>query len=117
VNGSDETEVLDPADRTPIDPPDTPADLAAPAPLPRPRIRTGAVIWGLVLVALAAAVLWVASSPGRRDRLADAVFGLDALGWTVLVVIAVGGTLTLIALAAVLRGLQRRIAGRRRGGR
>jgi hypothetical protein len=77
---------------------------------PRPRIRTGAVIWGLLLAALGAGTLWLASSPSRRRDALDAVLGLDAFGWTVTVVVAVGGTLTLLALAAVIRALQRRVS-------
>jgi TRAP-type C4-dicarboxylate transport system permease small subunit len=78
--------------------------------LPRPRIRTGAVIWGVLLVAAGALALWIASSPARRSDAVDAVLGLDSFGWTVVAVIAAGGTLTLIALAAVIRSAQRRLA-------
>lgn len=74
--------------------------------LPRPRIRTGAVLWGLVLVALGVCVLWVASSPATREAALDAVLGLDPLGWTVVIVVALGATITLLALAAVIRRLQ-----------
>ena len=85
--------------------PDAPS---APERLPRPRIRTGAVLGGLVLVALGAAVLWLASdSAHRRDALAT-VLGLTPLGWTVAIVVAVGATITLVALAAVIRRLQQR---------
>jgi len=76
--------------------------------LPRPRIRTGAVLWGLVLVALGGWVLWVASSPAGREAALDAVLGLDPLGWTVVIVVALGATITLLALAAVIRRLQSR---------
>lgn len=76
----------------------------------RPRIRTGAVIWGLVLVAVGAATLWVAARPGRRDDVTDAVLALDGFGWTVVTVVAIGATMTLIALAAVIRHVQHRVA-------
>lgn len=81
--------------------------------LPRPRIRTGALLWGLVLLALGAATLWIASSPARRADAVDAVLGLDPFGWTVVAVIAIGGTLTLLALAAVIRSAQRRLRSSR----
>lgn len=83
---------------------------AAPATerLPRPRIRTGAVIWGLLLTALGAWVLWIASSTERRTDALEALLGLDAFDWTVIVLVAVGALLTLLALAAVIRRLQTR---------
>lgn len=80
--------------------------------LPRPRIRAGAVIWGLLLVAVAAGVLWTASSPIRLADARDAILGIDGFGWTIVGVIAVGTTLTLIALATVVRRLQRHLARR-----
>lgn len=76
----------------------------------RPRIRTGAVIWGLLLVATALLALWMATRPRGRDRLVEAVFALDGFGWTVVTVIAIGATVTLIALAAVIRHVQHRLA-------
>ena len=76
--------------------------------LPRPRIRTGAVIWGLLLTALGAWVLWIAGTPARRSDALEAVLGLDAFGWTLIAVVTVGGFLTLVALAAVIRRAQRR---------
>ncbi|RQP10497.1 MAG: hypothetical protein EAS51_08855 [Microbacteriaceae bacterium] len=86
----------------------TPSATKGAAPLPRPRIRTGAVLWGLVLVAIASFVLWAAATPERRESVVEAVLTLTPLGWTVVVVIAVGATITLLALAAVIRRLQRR---------
>lgn len=83
-------------------------EAAAPAErLPRPRIRTGAVIWGLLLTALGTWALWIASSPTRRADALDAVLDLDAFGWTIIAVVTVGGFLTLVALAAVIRRAQR----------
>lgn len=85
--------------------------------LPRPRIRTGAVVWGLLLVALSAAALWTVADSGRRATAVEAVTALDGFGWTVVGVVTFGGILTLIALAAVIRQLQRRLARRETGSR
>jgi hypothetical protein len=74
--------------------------------LPRPRIRIGAVLWGLVLLAAGSAVLWFASTPRRRADALDTLLGLDGLGWTVVIVVTLGATITLLALAAVIRRLQ-----------
>ncbi|MGN6272514.1 MAG: hypothetical protein ACTHMQ_05420 [Protaetiibacter sp.] len=76
--------------------------------LPRPRIRVGALLWGLVLLAAGGAVLWFASTPRRRADALDALLGLDGFGWTVVIVVALGATITLLALAAVIRRLQHR---------
>lgn len=78
--------------------------------LPRPRIRIGAALWGLVLLAVGGTVLWLATSPVRRADALAAVLGLDGFGWTVVIVIAVGTTITLLALAAAIRRLQSRQA-------
>lgn len=84
-------------------------ELIAPAEiLPRPRIRVGAVIWGLLLAGVAALALWIATSPGRRADALETILGLDGFGWTVVVTVAVGGIVTLLALAAVIRRLQTR---------
>lgn len=88
--------------------PDAAAASASAERLPRPRIRVGAVIWGLLLTALGGWVLWIASSPTRRSDALDTLLGMDAFGWTVVVLVAVGGMLTLLALAAVIRRLQHR---------
>lgn len=78
--------------------------------LPRPRIRIGALLWGLVLLAVGSTVLWLTTSPARRAEALDTVLGLDGFGWTVVIVVAVGATITLLALAAVIRRLQSRQA-------
>ena len=74
--------------------------------LPRPRIRVGAVLWGLVLLAAGGTVLWLASSPTRRADALDTLLGLDGFGWTIVAVVTLGATITLLALAAVIRRLQ-----------
>jgi hypothetical protein len=88
----------------------TTASAAAPASdaerLPRPRIRIGAVLWGLVLLAVGGSVLWLASSPTRRADALDAVLGLDGFGWAFVIVVTLGATITLLALAAIIRRLQ-----------
>lgn len=87
-----------------------PEPTGALAATPRPRIRTGAVLWGLLVVAISSFVLWTALAPERRDAVLDAVRSLDGFGWTVAAVVTLGGILTLFALAAVIRGVQRRRA-------
>lgn len=73
----------------------------------RPRIRVGALLWGLVLTAVSGYMLWIAVDPGRRADALRSVLDLSPLGWAVVVLVAVGGTITLLALAAVIRRAQR----------
>lgn len=75
--------------------------------LPRPRIRIGAALWGLVLVAAGGGVLWIFTDPARREAASLAVLGLDGFGWSIVALVTVGGVLTLVAFAAVIRSLQR----------
>jgi TRAP-type C4-dicarboxylate transport system permease small subunit len=95
--------------------PETPTPVTI-APAARPRIRVGAVLWGLLLLTAGGAALWIATSPERRADARAAVLGLDGFGWTITAVLVVGGAITLIALAAVIRSVQARLGpGRRRG--
>jgi len=75
--------------------------------LPRPRIRIGAALWGLVLLAAGGGALWIFTDPARREAASLAVLGLDGFGWSIVALVTVGGILTLVALAAVIRSLQR----------
>lgn len=81
-------------------------------PIRRPRLRIGAALWGLVLIAAGVAALWVVATPAHRANAVSWMLGLDATGWTVIAVSVAGGTLTLIAVAAVARSLARRDADR-----
>jgi hypothetical protein len=109
------------SDTTPIDPeardaatgPDAAASASATPEsaaerLPRPRIRIGALLWGLVLLAAGTTALWITTSPTRRADALDTALGLDGFGWTVVIMVALGATITLLALAAVIRRLQAR---------
>ena len=76
--------------------------------LPRPRIRTGAVIWGLLLAVLGGWTLWLASSRSRRADALETVLTMTPLAWAVTTLVVVGGSIALLALAAVIRRLQTR---------
>ena len=86
---------------------DLPEATAASAPLPRPRIRVGALLWGLVLTGAGAWVLWTATDRARREATREAVLTATPLEWTVAIAIALGSVIALVSLAAVLRRLQR----------
>jgi len=89
---------------------EAPAPAADTERLPRPRIRTGAVLWGLLMVALGWWVLWIATSAERREDALHAVLSLGPFDWAVIALVTVGALVTLIALAAVIRRAQNRRA-------
>lgn len=83
--------------------PDTPE----PATGARPRIRLGAVIWGLIVIATAAAILWVEGSAERRAAFATWLGGLTPASVTIIAVLALGAFVLVVSLTAVVRRSQR----------
>jgi len=76
------------------------------APLPRPRIRVGAIVWGLVLVAWGALALRLMTDEGTRAGAIDWLLGLSPLGWIAVGLLAVGALVTLLAITALIRRWQ-----------
>lgn len=68
----------------------------------RPRARPGAVVWGLVVIAVSVVLLAVAASPSLRADLVGSTLALDGGGITALVVAVLGGTALLIGLVSIL---------------
>jgi hypothetical protein len=88
----------------------TPADAVPDAePRPqRPRVRSGAIAWGLIVSAAAVFLLVILTSPEN-----SAAFGAwtSSLGWggfTLAAVIAVGAFILIMAILSAIRGAQRR---------
>lgn len=79
--------------------------------LPHARIRVGAVVWGLVVVAVAAATLWILTSAERRDAAVDAVGLVSPVGIGVVSLLTVGAAALLIAGTALVRRAQIRRGG------
>ncbi|KRA25798.1 hypothetical protein ASD65_16225 [Microbacterium sp. Root61] len=75
-----------------------------PEPLPRPRIRWAAVIWGIVLGAIAAGAFWIVIDPDRGAAVGDWLTSLTALSTVSYSILAIGG----LALVTGLVGLARR---------
>ncbi len=80
----------------------TDADLA------RPRIRTGAVVWGLIVTAVGAGALWMLSSPERRQAALDWVLSLTPFGFVIVGFAALGALIFVIGLVVLVRDAQRR---------
>lgn len=74
----------------------------------RPPIRWAGVVWGLILMSIATATLYVASSPERAQAVHDWLVRLDAGEAWALALAVVGGTIVILALLGALRGAQRR---------
>ena len=73
----------------------------------RPRIRWGAIVWGLIVCAIAGATLAVTSEGERREGFALWLTRLTPGGIWLIVVLLAGGILLLLGLLAAIRRAQR----------
>lgn len=75
---------------------------------PRPRIRSSAITWGLIVAAVASLALYVVSVPSRREGFLEWLLALSS-GDIALIAIASGGAIVLVAgLLSAARSLQGR---------
>lgn len=75
---------------------------------PRPHIRWGGVVWGLLLIVFAAGTLFVLASPTRLAA-AEVWFGaLSPAGASSLIVAVAGLIIVVFALLAAIRSAQRK---------
>ena len=89
-----------------------PAHPAGTAPLPRPRIRVGAIVWGVLLCAIAALTLWVTTDSSRARAFSDWFTGLPDGAAGLLLLLVVGALLLLWGALAAIRRSQERGAPR-----
>ncbi len=75
---------------------------------PAPRIRAGAIAWGVIVSTLALVTLLLVLDLGRRDAFGYWLRSLDGPDYGILAVLALGGLLLLLGLLGVIRRLQRR---------
>ncbi|KQQ06171.1 MULTISPECIES: hypothetical protein [unclassified Rathayibacter] len=68
----------------------------------RPRIRAGAIVWGLVVAALSVFLLLVASDTALRADVVDRALALGQGGATALTIAVLGGIALLVGLVRVL---------------
>lgn len=75
---------------------------AATTPARRPRIRSGAIVWGLVQTAVAILLLLVAADQGVRTAVVDWLLALGPAGAAAIAVAALGTIALLIGLVRLL---------------
>ena len=73
----------------------------------RPRIRWGAIVWGLIVCAIAAATLQVTRVAESREGFTLWLTRLTPGGIWLIVVLVTGGILLLLGLLAAVRRAQR----------
>ena len=76
--------------------------------LPRPRIRTGAIVWGLVVALVGAGSLALLLNPALRESVIAAILSLSAFGVVVALLGALGVLILVLASVALIRRAQRR---------
>jgi hypothetical protein len=75
-----------------------------------PRIRTGAIVWGVIVSALATAFLVATGTPERRASVAHWINGLSAETLGLFGLLALGIFIVLIAVVSAVNRAQRRSA-------
>jgi hypothetical protein len=74
----------------------------------RPHVRAGAIAWGLIVIATASLVLWVAFDPDRREGVTEWATSLTVGGFVLVGVLVLGGILLVSGILAAIRRAQRR---------
>ena len=68
----------------------------------RPRVRSGAIVWGLIQAAVAVLLLMIATDAGLRTAVGDRLLSLEPAGVAAIVVAALGAIALLIGLVRIL---------------
>lgn len=74
---------------------------------PKPRVRAGAIAWGLIVCGIAGTVLAISTSPENRAAYGEWAAGLTGGAIGLGVVLALGFFSLVIGLLAVIRHAQR----------
>lgn len=74
---------------------------------PRPHVRAGSIVWGAIVITVAALALWVAVSGTRREAAIDWMLALTPGTAAVVGVLALGGILLIAGVLAAIRRAQR----------
>ena len=74
----------------------------------KPRVRSGAIAWGLLVIGIAISVLVTVSSPASRRNFAEWLGDATPGGIAIIAVLALGAVILLLAALALIRRAQRR---------
>lgn len=99
-------------EQTDIEQPD--AAIAPTGTFPRPRIRAGAIAWGLIVATIGGIVILVIGDADRRADFAEWIGGATPGGAAFVAVLAVGCFILLLSALALIRRAQHRLATRAR---
>jgi len=91
--------------------PDAPAATSPSPSVPRPRLRVGAIVWGLIVTAVASTSLYVAANPPVRAELADWIGGLTPVSLGLIAILALGAIVLVASLVSVIMRAQLRRGG------
>jgi hypothetical protein len=80
----------------------------ATVPEPRPRIRVGAIVWGVLVTAIAASALYIRADISRSTEFATWLGGLTPVSIGLLAILAVGLFVLIVALLSVVKRAQTR---------
>jgi uncharacterized integral membrane protein len=86
--------------------PESAADAASV--VPRPRVRSGAIAWGLIVIAVGVALLAIVGVPSNASAFATWTASLTPAGFVIIGVIGLGAFILLMALLSIIRRAQRR---------
>lgn len=75
---------------------------------PKPRVRAGAIAWGVMVIGIAVTVLFIVSGPASRATFAEWLGTASPGGVAIVAAIAVGALILLLAGLALIRRAQRR---------
>ena len=87
------------------------ATAATPPSAPRPRLRVGAIVWGLIVTVIAATSLYVATNPPVRADVADWIGGLTPVSLGLIAILALGAIVLVASLVSVVKRAQLRRGG------
>jgi uncharacterized integral membrane protein len=76
--------------------------------VPRPRVRSGAIAWGLIVIAVGVALLAIVWVPRNASAFATWTASLTPGGIVVIGLIALGAFILLMALLSMIRRAQHR---------
>jgi hypothetical protein len=73
-----------------------------------PRVRAGAIAWGLIVVAISVSVLVTVSGPASRREFAEWLGRATPGSIAIIALLSLGALILLLAALAVIRRAQRR---------